>query len=296
MCRTAPLIVCALVAWPGAARAAHRVAVHGAESGCPSADSFAAELRTIFADVVIADDFGLRVELQDAGADYRVIAGGAERQFSDASRRCDERARKAAVFVALVLEPPQVDLPTVAAPAAIVAGPRRRWLAELEVGGLFDAAPRADTNSLFAGGAQARLFAGARYVGAIVAVSGESPTELELRGARARLTRVPFDAGVRARLRRGKLDLGLDGSLVLAYQSSRGLDAALGVEQSRLEVGIRLAVKAQYWAWARVAPFLALQTEIIPRPYELVLPGAGVVGTTPQYWVGTVAGVALALH
>jgi hypothetical protein len=294
---TAALVLCLLLTTGAAsAKVTHAVAVHGTASSCPSPEAFAAALRAIFPDVLIGSDAGLRVELSDAGPAWHITAGAAERTFTDGEARCDERARNAAVFVALVLEPPQISLPTVPEVHATHVPSRDRLLmVQLEVGGLFETALKT-ANGLYSGGAQLRLFVGSRYVGAVVAVAGLSPTELELRGTRVRLTRVPFDIGLRGRYRLHKVDLALDGTLVMGLQNTKGLDPGLGVEENRLEIGFRVVAKVEYWALRRVAPFIALQTEVVPKPYDLVVPGLGVAGTTPQYWLGAVAGVALALH
>jgi hypothetical protein len=266
------------------------LALSAADDGCPSATAFVAALRAIVPDVELAPT-GLRVELSDDGADYRVVAGALTRDFTDPAVRCDERARKAAVLVALALAPPTVAAP----PARAVPAGRRTHIA-LEVGGVFDAAPRPGSNSVYSGGAQVRLYVGAAHFGGVVSVAGLSPTTLDVPPARARLRRVPLALSLRGQLRRGRLGLSLDLGAVVAVQITDGVDVAPSVEQTRLELGIRLEAKLEYWAWRRIAPFLAIQGEYDPVPYNLVLPSAGIVGTTPPGWVGAVAGLAFALR
>jgi len=290
-----------VAARPAAARAAHSITLVKAD-GCPSGRAFTAALQTIFPDANFVTDGreeSLRVELSDVGADYRVRVGTVQRDFTDAAMRCDERARKAAVLVALALEPPTVEVPPVAgARKSEVDSNRHVRLpsVQLEIGGVFDAAPRSVSNSLFSGGAQVRLFVGARYVGAVVGIAGLSPTTLQVTGARARLARVPIDLAVRGQLRRGRLALSLDAGVVIAIQITNGLDVAPSLEETRMEVGVRIAAKVEYWAWKRVAPFIAIQGEYVPVPSDLVLPAAGIVGTTPQFWVGGALGLALRLR
>jgi len=97
-------------AHPASADHTHTIDLVASDGGCPTNQAFADALRSIFPDVAIRGEHGddLRVELVGSSDRYRVVAGTTEREFVDPSMRCDERARNAAVFVALVLEPPVV--------------------------------------------------------------------------------------------------------------------------------------------------------------------------------------------
>jgi hypothetical protein len=165
----------------------------------------------------------------------------------------------------------------------------------VEAGARFDAAPPGST-ALYSGGAEMRLYVGSAHVGGVIGVAGLSPTTLDVPPARARLTRIPFDVGARGRLRRGRVGLALELGLVLAAQITEGVDVTPSVRATRLEVGLRASARVELWAWRRLAPFFALVGEYVPVPYELVLPSAGIVGTTPLGWVGGVAGLALAVR
>ena len=287
-------------------------------------------LRAILPNLVVATDGraqGLRIELWDSGADYGVVAGPEGRAFTDPSLRCEERARKASIVVALVLEPPTLEVPAARVPPPADDGPLRlpaaRGLSEnarqpssqttvapkkcrptydcstlllLEVAGLVDAAPRSGTNSLWSGGAALRLFVGARHVGGLLGIAGLSPTTMGLGMASARLTRVPIDVGVRGQLRRGRLGLSLEGGAVMTIQITEGVDVTPSLRETRLELGVRAAAKVEYWVTRRIAPFVAIHGEYVPLPYDLVLPAVGTVGMTPRFWVGAMLGLALRLR
>jgi hypothetical protein len=282
-----------------AAGTTHAIALVGHADSCPTRQGFTTALRAIFPDVTITIGGGqddLRVELVDVGSHYRVVAGTIEREFIDTAMQCDERARNAAVFVALVLEPPTVDAPVIATRAdgsAAPAVPTSR--AQIELAALSDLAPSTGSNQLTSTGAQVRFVLGVEHIAATAGVAVLSPSSMMLQGVRARLTRVPIDLGVRGRIRRGDFGLSIEGGVAAAVQVTRGLDTPSSNTETRLELGGRLAVAVEYKRWKHVAPMLGLQAEVIPESYDLVWPTLGVVGTTPKYWIGAVAGVALPL-
>ncbi|HVJ15856.1 MAG TPA: hypothetical protein VM686_10445, partial [Polyangiaceae bacterium] len=81
--------------------------VQGPAEGCPSPRGLIVELKRLLPhthfDSAAADAEAVLIE--DGGDSFSVSVGGETRRFDDASRECAERARLAAVFVALVLDP-----------------------------------------------------------------------------------------------------------------------------------------------------------------------------------------------
>jgi len=65
------------------------------------------------------------VELVDLGAAFQVVVAGRVRAYQDEARDCTHRARVAAVFVALTIDPASIAMPPPAPPPASVsaAGP-----------------------------------------------------------------------------------------------------------------------------------------------------------------------------
>src|SRR5882672_4276079 len=117
----------------GAARASLRIA--GDVRACPAPSQVAAVLGTLLRGTKIAGTSGLPgpddASVSDEGSKFRVEIAGRERVFDDAERDCTERARQAAVFVALVLDPPLVADRSAAEPprekpAPVVASQRSR--------------------------------------------------------------------------------------------------------------------------------------------------------------------------
>jgi hypothetical protein len=162
---------------------------------------------------------------------------------------------------------------------------------QLEVAGVFTAAALGPGPAP-TGGASLALFAGGRWVGGVLGVTGLAPTELALTGARARLIRVPIELAVRGRLILRRWVLTLQLGLVLGAQITEGLDVPASLRQGRLEVGISAGARVEVWATRRLAPFLALAVEGIPVPYDLEIPGTGVVGQTPRLWTSLAIGLA----
>src|SRR5215212_5933301 len=84
------------------------------QSACPTPDAVWAELGTLVPRDrlqarlrALAPD-AARVEIQDHGVRYRVLAAGRVREYRDENRDCGYRARIAAVFVALAIDPAEI--------------------------------------------------------------------------------------------------------------------------------------------------------------------------------------------
>jgi len=282
------VVVCA-AARLASAEHTHAIDLVASEGSCPTNEAFTDALRSIFPDVAVGGG-ELRVELVGSQDRYRVVAGTAERDFVDPEMRCDERARNAAVFVALVLEPPFVEPPVVEPPVRVVAtAPEpRRWGLGVEIAGLVDVADR-----LAMPGGQLDVVVGGERFAAIAGAELLPSTDWMLGGVRAELRRIPIYAGARGVLRHGDLAGWAEVALATTIQVTRGLDTSASVTETRLSLGGRLGVGVSYRAWDHAIPFLAVHAELIPETYDLTWPGAGVVGTMPHVWVGAVAGVAV---
>jgi hypothetical protein len=228
-----------------------------------------------------------------------------QKRFVDEARQCAARARAAAVFAMLILEPPRLPgepvvagahrapLDEGAAPPTRPSG-RRRPRVLIELGGVVDAAPRtAPANSLVAGGASLRGAIGGRHLFAVVGLSGLSPVTLTLPGLRARVARVPLDLSLRAAFERGRCELAAELGVTATVLLTEGLDLASNDKATRLEFGIRTAFSLYVWLKARVAPFAAVQAVFVPRPNDLVVAPIGNVGTMPWAWLGGTLGAAV---
>jgi len=293
-------VVLLLSAAPGHAQAPVPIHVVG-KTHCPNPEAVATALSRLlphrFIDSAQGDSaqgpLGITVQLSEADTRYSVVVGGTERRLEDPTRSCQDRAQAAAVFAALVLEPP-------ALPAAIPTAPpppphRSRVRVELEALGQLDVAPRTD-GSLITGGGGVRWIVGGRWLKGTIGVSGLSPATVELGVAQVRITRVPVDLGLRATYRRGRFELTGELGLELAAVILEGLAVPAAEHGTRLEVGGRATLGARIWFRDRVAPFVAFAVAFFPRPHDLVVEPLGIVGATPYVWLGPQLGLAVRLH
>jgi hypothetical protein len=238
--------------------------------------------------------------VHDLGDRFEVAAAGQTRQYLDAARDCSERARVAAVFIALALNPPATPaVPDAdARPPAEPMGPvpsSMPWWAGVAVGGRIEVAPTADGRSSPAASLGAELGAavGRGAFGATVAGGVLAPTVVTFGSVPVRQQRFPVRVVATARHRVGGRfelagELGL--SFVLLRLRGEGLDTVASA--TRLDVGGRAGLELSLFSppssWA---PFLALHVEYFPRPYEFEVGPLGRVGSTNHLWVGASVGL-----
>jgi hypothetical protein len=294
------------------------VGVVGSVEACPSPS----DVRTLLARLLPGRDVRLgaedgdavRVELIDEGFRSRVSLPGSERVFVDPQRRCAERARMAAVFVALILSarpPPSNEMPTEQAPDgetpfAAVRRPkasvdRLALGSNLDVVGQLDAASASGVQeSLVAGGGTVRIDLGVRlrrwFVGMALSAGGRSPMQLRLATAVARLDRVPADLDLRATVRLSRVEIGADVGLSVATLVVAGEDLPEIQQSTRIEIGVRLAALLRIWITSWLGATLGVETVIVPAPYDLSVAPRGVVGRLPTAWVSGFMGLAVKIH
>jgi hypothetical protein len=247
------------------------------------------------------------VEIIDLGVPYRIVAAGQLREYRDESRDCAYRARIAAVFVALAIDPAQLpaQLPTQIPPQPAMAPPVVAQATPLTVDDQLIPRARLDAGATVVGGvgpedrvghvgAELRWSAGRRWVGPEVGVTALLPVDNTVGGVRLRQWRLPVDAGLRARISGPRFERYGEIGVSAALLSERALDLATSKSQTGLELGLRLAagLHASHGRWA---PFAALSGELVPVPPAIFALPAGTVGHTPIFWIGATAGVSLGL-
>jgi hypothetical protein len=291
--------------WSSAAAwAAAPVQVHS-DGDCPSAAQVSAALDYLFRDAPAAAGVGSggplpELAVVDLGAGYRVSFEGQAREYADAARGCEERARVAAVFAAVVLEPPEVaERARAVAPVTPVPARTAPGGFELRAGGVLDVGPRQGGSALSSGG-ELRIAATGRRWGLELGAGARAPARLTWGSYQAQLTRFPFDVDARVVWRRPHLTTTAATGLVATVIDLRGEGTAVGAPASgtRLDLGARAALSLQFLqspsAW--LSPFVALQASVSPRPYRAIVDPVGQIGTAPWAWVGATLGVAVALR
>src|SRR5262249_14356442 len=152
--------------------------------------------------------------------------------------RCDERARKAAVVVALALEPPAIELAAsrAVAPAIAVARaePGAALRIQLESGGIVETAPGTRTDPINEG-IDLRLAIGRSDHQLVIGAEVVQPMMLEVVGGGARVQRVPIDLALRSRLGGDRIAALLELGPRFAVQSSDGVGVMSSVHAVRLE-------------------------------------------------------------
>ena len=280
----------------------------GGPSNCPRPDAVWSELVTLVPPERL--EARLRavtrgktplVEIIDLGVPYRILAAGQVREYRDESRDCAYRARIAAVFVALAIDP--AELPAQLTAPAPLAAPPLPQVAPSPVDDLPSPRARLDLGATVVGGlgpddrvgqvgAELRWSAGRHRLGPEAGVTALLPVDNTVGGVRLRQWRLPIDAGVRARIAGPRFERYGELGLSAALLSERALDLATSRSQTGFELGLRLAVGV-HASRARFAPFAALSGELVPAPPAIFALPAGTVGHTPIFWIGATAGASL---
>src|SRR3954471_5912579 len=244
------------------------VAVTG---NCPSAEAVTAALGSALGDD--AKSGGADVaRVSDDGDRFSVAALGQIRQYADPARDCDERARSAAVFIALAFNPPMSPVapgPAVragAAPQAAIVAPTaaparasERWI-DVAVAARFDGGPAPETGAAI--GFEARATVGWRWLGVAATAGVLAPAESKLSAITVRQQRFPLSLAVTARRALSPRFGGAGaGGVALVPLTLRGEALDSASQATRLDAGARLAFELRIRATSRLAPFVDLHAE-----------------------------------
>jgi hypothetical protein len=285
---------------------------------CPSAAEVSEELKLLMPEATLdvsPDVVDSDVIVSDRGAGFTVKVRGQRRRFRDVKRDCTERARHVAVFAVLIIDPLRVpsqvveaeedpeppgkplhqDVPPPPPPTPAPRPPGARF--DLSLGPLAQVAlkPNAETATQ-AGGLGLRLRYGQR-IGITLGVAGLLPTSLHFDLADARATWVPMDLGLSLSRRfdswEVEMNLGGEAALLLVEGQGQGLDTTQ--QAFRLEVGGRLGAQVRYWASEHAGICGGMFGTWFPKPYALQVDGLGMVGETPNAWIGGSLGAVIRL-
>lgn len=253
-----------------------------------------AALLPVLGNVTVPGNAAPRVS--DLGDRFEAAAAGQTGLYVDAGRDCAERARVAAVFIALALNPPTFQSAPPRPPAAKPL--RHSWL---QVG----AAVRIDGASAGNSPQETALpWGGELSVAAGHGLFGGSLSAGVLRSSVARFNR--FDAAVAVREQRfpfsaalrfqgdlpGRLRLAAELGAALVVATFRAEELQMNSAARRLDVGVRCAAALRLPVTFRnFAPFVGLHAEYFPKPYRLDVDPVGTVGSSSRLWLGASAGM-----
>jgi hypothetical protein len=303
----------------GPVRADPSVIVTGRADACPAPAAVAAALAAVAPGERVevgAPEQAASARIDDLGPRYRVQVGQAARTIEDPGRDCKERARVAAIVVALTLFPPSAGgarggsaarPPTPAAPrraaravdaempaglvaAGAGAGRRSRWHAEIELTPLVSlAAGRGDWAATAAGAL--RIRAGAGRLGLSLGAEAGGDVDRRLTRGAATLGRYGFDLGAYAASPLRRIGVVGELGLALAALHAAGRDIGAAATSTGLELGIRAGVAARVWLTRSLGVSATAAVVVVPQTLDLVAPPAGSLGTTPRVWIGLGLGV-----
>jgi hypothetical protein len=284
--------------------------IAGTDSVCPTAKQVATWLEQMWPQTTIATDApapgAFEAEVSDQGTRFRVSAGGQERSFDDGARRCAERARHAAVFVAMVLDPPLIadallESPTPAPPSRTLEGPRssaeRRaagWQWEGTLGAVVLVAPEGDGRSSAVAQGIAAFARGKRgwHLAFGAALLHGS---LRFEPVVADAWWVPIDVAAGFTTRKNAWEVGAEVGPNVALLSIVGENLKDAQRQFRIEVGGRAAAWSRLWLSRHFAASLSVEGLVRPFPHILDVDPRGRLGEMPAIWWGGSVGVAAAL-
>jgi hypothetical protein len=295
-------------------------------SVCPTPAAVRAEVETLVprerlnARLREAGGSGATVEVVDLGVAFRVVAAGNTREYRDEARDCAHRARIAAVFVVLVVDPaailkesaaapspsspppgaPPAAAPTIAVAATATTGAANTLRAGARVRVGLGAAVEGGIGSgarIGQLGVALRLGFGAGTLALSIGAAALAPVDASIGGVRLRHRRIPADASVRAQ---GAIAIGARYTLQpyaelgvgVAQVQESALDLASRLTRSRIELGVHGGAGVYLAGSSRLTPFLSLQGELVPVPPSVSALPRGEVGHTPSVWLGANAGVA----
>ncbi|MES1209371.1 MAG: hypothetical protein ABUS79_25825 [Pseudomonadota bacterium] len=240
---------------------------------------------------------GPPIALADLGASYRVSAAGRVRVYRDEAHDCAARARVAALFIALAIDPadtvaaaaPQPAPPPPPAPATKPETPAPP-LVDLQVGPAFDVGVGSGSTT-FAPAAVVGVAVGRGLWAGLVAIAADLPADTSAGSVRVRQWRAPVTVGVRARLARERVEPYAELGLAAGPIVARARDVVSPATAVSLELGLTAALGVRIGG--RTGGFLVARGELVPdRPEVFALP-AGSAGHTPRLWIGAAAGLSL---
>jgi hypothetical protein len=309
----ASLLLASVVRLPGAhADPPPSLRVVGQDATCPTATQVATVLVRMLPRTKITAETGppgaAEATVSDQGPRFRVTVAGQERSFDDGAHQCPERARHAAVFVALVVDPPAIaellsEPP--AAPAPVVSPvdaprppPERRpsgWQWDMALGAALLVAPEGENRrSAVAQGVAA--FARGKRGFHLAFGAGLLHGALRFDVADADAWWIPIDVAAGFTARTAVWEIGAEVGPSASILSIAGENLKQARRQVRLEVGGRVSAWSRFWFTKQFGAFLSAEAVFRPFPYVLDIDPRGGVGEMPALWLGASGGVTVALE
>jgi hypothetical protein len=271
------------------------VHVRMAADGCPSAALLREKLEPLLGEHAGALDISsaplaaadvAQAEFVDLGARYRIDAAGQRREWDDPARDCVERARVAAVFIALNARA------TPAEPAS-----RADTVEPVKLGvRIFGQVAYAPHNERGTGGAGLGAWLGYACWHVDVSAALLAPVQVALRStdavaASATLTRLPLALTTACMFRAGRFGFGPSLGFGLDILRIRGSGTDRPQTGFRVDPGLLAAAELRWRLATAWSLGLRLGFDAFARAYELEVEPAGSLGTTPRLWLSASLGL-----
>lgn len=281
------------------AQALEQVQVEVAEGGCPDAAQLEQALAPLLEQGVTlvfepTASTTRRASVLDLGERYAIEIDGERREVEEARRDCVERARVAAVFIALNMQSSAAkpEPPKEPEPAPEPEEPEAPPLPPGLGAGVFllgEHSTDAARTTLGAGVALFYVHAPLRFelgAGVLAPVELELDPRDDIRG-RARLLRMPLALTASYLMRLSSFEVGPTLGLALDVLHMEG--AGEGIERPetglRLSAGVLAGADVHLWLSRYVGLVLRLQMRAFPMLYRFEVEPAGRLGQAPRLWL-----------
>jgi hypothetical protein len=258
------------------------------------------ELTPLLRGYALSDSADVFAEVEDLGESYTVNVAGASREVRDPGRQCLERARVAAVFLALNLPPPP---PPEAAPRRQSPDRTERDRAPRVVPHrdphAFDVRPFALAETAWGAGVAstgvglaASLRLGSMAVTLLgAATTSTTPYQADGEPTRFELRRLPLAALLGWETSVGLLGLGAETGLALDILRFDGKAVPNAEQALRVNPGLRLNAVLRVRASRRLSAELMPIVAWFPRTYLVRVEPSALLAETPRFWLGLSLGL-----
>ncbi len=256
---------------------------------------------TVEPDSIVAAPGPGHAVVVDLGDRYAIEVGGLRRELPDPARDCIERARVAAVFIALNVKaqpvaerpPPEPEPREPETPEAEPSLEERGMRWGVRLSGEASYALAIDRSALGAG-AGVWLGAGAFHFDAGAGALSPAEVELEARDGASgsvALMRIPLTFSASYLLRVGAVAFGPVLGLGVDLLRLRGQDVTRPQTELRINPGALAAVDAHLRFTPELSVLLRVGVSAFPRAYDLSVDPQGRLGSTPRAWLSGSLGV-----
>ena len=245
------------------------------------------------------------IQVEDIGTAFRISVLDKVREYREEPRDCAYRAKVAALFAALIIDPaallntalcerpPCEPAPAPAPPARVetiaAATVPPRPLVRIEFGPALVTGLGGEARAAHWGGVL-RLALGRGSVAAVLGAAGLWPADTRIGGLRLQQWRLPMDLGIRATVPSSWIDFYGELGLAFALLSERALDLATARSPVGMELGGRIGLGARRARRAGLTPFLSLEADLFPESPSVSALPQGRAGQTPRVWIGACVG------